>query len=149
MKKGNHMSSYWSSKPAESTRADTIATVVWVAAGIFVVGGGIGGCAYVYPKYKVWSAEMEGQAELAQAEGNRKIAVLEAQAKLDSAKSLAAAEIERAKGVAEANRIIGESLQGNEGYLRYLWIQNLESGSNSVIYVPTEANLPILEAGKH
>ena len=121
---------------------------VWVLAGIFVVGGGIGGCAYVLPRYKVWSAEMEGQAELAQAEGNRKIAVLEAQAKLDSAKALASAEIERAKGVAEANRIIGESLQGNEGYLRYLWIQNLESGSNSVIYVPTEANLPILESGK-
>jgi hypothetical protein len=50
--------------------------------------------------------------------------------------------------VAEANRIIGESLKGNESYLRYLWIQNLESGSNSVVYVPTEAGLPILEAGK-
>ena len=56
--------------------------------------------------------------------------------------------MERAKGVAEANRIIGESLKGNESYLRYLWIQNLESGSNSVVYVPTEAGLPILEAGK-
>lgn len=148
MKKGNPMSSYSSSKPAESTRAHTVATVVWVVAGIFIVGGGIGGCSYVYPRYRVWAAEMEGQAELAQADGNRKIAVLEAQAKLESAKSLAAAEIERARGVAEANRIIGESLQGNEGYLRYLWIQNLESGSNTVIYVPTETNLPILEAGK-
>ena len=39
-------------------------------------------------------------------------------------------------------------LKENEAYLRYLWIQNLESGSNSVVYVPTEAGLPILEAGK-
>jgi hypothetical protein len=56
--------------------------------------------------------------------------------------------VERARGVAEANKIIGESLKGNEAYLRWQWIQNLESGSNSVIYVPTEAGLPILEAGQ-
>jgi regulator of protease activity HflC (stomatin/prohibitin superfamily) len=67
---------------------------------------------------------------------------------LESAKALAAAEVERARGVAEANKIIGESLKGNEAYLRWQWIQNLESGSNSVIYVPTEAGLPILEAGQ-
>lgn len=35
----------------------------------------------------------------------------------------------------------------NEGYLRYLWIDKLGAG-NQVIYVPTEAGLPILEAGK-
>ena len=50
--------------------------------------------------------------------------------------------------MAAANEIIGQSLKNNEAYLRYLWIQNLESGSNSVVYVPTEAGLPILEAGK-
>ena len=91
---------------------------------------------------------MEGAAQYAQAEQNRRITILEAEAKLESAKSLAAAEVERAKGVAEANRIIGESLKGNESYLRWQWIQNLENGNNSVIYVPTEAGLPILESGK-
>jgi len=30
--------------------------------------------------------------------------------------------------------------------LTYLWIQALYDESNSVIYVPTEANMPILEA---
>jgi len=113
----------------------------------------VGSCAYYYPKYKVYSATMTGEAEFAQAEQNRRIGILEAEAKLESAKALAMAEVERARGVAEANKIIGQSLQGNEGYLRYLWIQNLESGSKdgnlSVIYVPTEANIPILEAGKH
>jgi hypothetical protein len=29
-----------------------------------------------------------------------------------------------------------------------LWIENLDKGHNSVIYIPTEAGLPILEAGK-
>ena len=91
---------------------------------------------------------MQGEAEYAQAEQNRRITVLEAEAKLDAAKSLAAAEVERAKGVAQANEIIGRSLKDNEAYLRWQWIQNLENGNNSVIYVPTEAGLPILEAGK-
>ncbi len=59
---------------------------------------------------------------------------------------LAQAEIERAKGVAEANRIIGDSLKNNDSYLRYLWIDNIHNTSNQIIYIPTEASLPILEA---
>jgi hypothetical protein len=125
-----------------------VSVSVLVGVGVIALTVLVGSCAYVKPKYNVWAAEMEGSAQYAQAEQNRKITILEAEAKLESAKALAAAEVERAKGVAEANRIIGESLKGNESYLRYLWIQNLESGSNSVVYVPTEAGLPILEAGK-
>jgi regulator of protease activity HflC (stomatin/prohibitin superfamily) len=113
------------------------------AVGITIIGGFA-----IYPKYRVWSATMQGEAEFAQAEGNRRIAVLEAESKLEAAKSLARAEVERAKGVAEANKIIGESLKNNDAYLRWQWIQNLENGNNAVIYIPTEAGLPILEAGK-
>ena len=70
-------------------------------------------------------------------------------AKKESAQLLADAEVTRAEGVAKANKIIGDSLKGNESYLRYLWINGLsEKDNNTVIYVPTEANLPILEAGK-
>lgn len=100
------------------------------------------------PKYRVYQQGMEGEAELKRAEQNRKIAINEAEAKMEAAKMLAAAEVERAKGVAEANQIIGESLKENEAYLRYLWIQGLQDGSSEVIYIPTEANLPILEAGR-
>jgi hypothetical protein len=98
------------------------------------------------PQWNVWRRELSGKAQLREAEWNRQIAVEESKAKFESSKNLALAEIERAKGVAEANRIIGKSLEGNESYLRYLWIQGLQDGNNSVIYVPTEANLPILEA---
>jgi regulator of protease activity HflC (stomatin/prohibitin superfamily) len=103
-----------------------------------------------YPKYNVYSQRMEGQAILAHAQSSREVAVAEAKAKMESASLLAEAEIARAKGVAQANKIIGESLQGNEAYLRYLWIQGLENSheQGQVIYVPTEANLPILEAGR-
>lgn len=99
--------------------------------------------------YQVWSQRKAGEAELAKADSNRQIATLEAKAKMESSKHLADAEIIRSKGVAEANRIIGDSLKDNESYLRYLWIDGLSQGKNQVIYIPTEANLPILEASRN
>ena len=50
--------------------------------------------------------------------------------------------------MARANEIIGSSLKDNEGYLRYLWIQGLKTNNKEVVYVATEANLPILEANR-
>lgn len=101
---------------------------------------------FVYPYIHVWEQSMKGKAELARAESNRQIATCEAMARKESAKCLAEAEVIRAEGVATANKIIGDSLQGNEGYLRYLWIQGLQTNEMQVVYVPTEANLPIMEA---
>jgi len=101
---------------------------------------------FINPYIHVWQQRMFGQAELARAESNRQIATLEAVAKKESSKALADAEVIRAQGVAEANKIIGESLTDNEGYLRYLWIQGLQTNQMQVVYVPTEANLPILES---
>src|SRR3989338_2356729 len=106
----------------------------------------IGGLMWGLPKYNVYRRELSGMSQLKEAEWNRKIAIQEAEARLGSSKLDAQAEIERAKGVAEANVIVGDSLKGDEAYLRYLWIQGLNDGSSEVIYVPTEANLPILEA---
>ena len=103
-------------------------------------------CSFISPYLHVWHQSMLGQAELARAESNRQIATLEAMAKKESAKSLADAEVIRAEGVAKANKIIGDSLEGNEGYLRYLWIQGLQTNNMSVVYIPTEANLPIMES---
>lgn len=97
------------------------------------------------PQYTVWSRELSGKAALREAEWSRKIAIQEAEAKMESAKFLAQAEIERAKGVAEANNIIAEGLGGPEGYLRWLWIEQLQH-TKATIYIPTEANMPLLEA---
>src|ERR1700677_3297737 len=72
--------------------------------------------------YQVWAQKKEGEAELAKAESTRQIKTLEAKALQESSKHLANAEIIRARGVSEANKIIGDSLKGNECYLRYLWI---------------------------
>lgn len=115
-------------------------------AGVVLLTALLGGC----PVYNVWQQGLAGEAELKRAEQNRKITILEAQSKMEAASLLAKNEIERAKGVAEANKIIGDSLADNEAYLRYLWIQSLDTtkGGNTVVYVPTEGNLPILEASR-
>lgn len=102
--------------------------------------------AIVGPIYRVWEQSQTGRAELARAESNRQIAVLEAQAKKDSAQQLADAEIIRASGVAKANQIIGDSLKDNREYLQYLYITGIEDGSkngNVTIYVPTEGGMPV------
>lgn len=114
---------------------------------VLVIGAGYG-CSSIEAKYQIWSYRQQGLAELAKAENNRKIAVCEAAAAKDAASEFAEAEVIRAVGVAKANEIIGDSLRDNESYLRYRWIEGLQTNKMQVVYVPTEANLPILEAGK-
>lgn len=106
-----------------------------------------GGCLVGGPQYNVWKQRMEGNAQLARSESSKQVMVQDAKAKEESAKYQAQAEVIRAEGVAKANKIIGESLKNNDGYLHYLWIHNLELGNHDVIYIPTETGLPIFEAG--
>lgn len=138
------MSMYWNEQN-DSPKIGRIITTVGIIV-LCVIASVMGGC----PQYNVWQQRLEGEAELARAAQNRQIATQEAQAKMDAAHLLAQAEVERAKGVAQANQIIGKSLEGNEAYLRYLWITDVAGTDKgkTVVYVPTEANLPILEAGK-
>lgn len=109
---------------------------------IFAIVMGLVGC----PKYKIWEQEQVGRAEYSKAEYNRKIQVLEAEAGKEAAKFRAEAEIIRSQGLAKSNEIVANGLGGPEGYLRYLWIQGLDR--SNTIYIPTEAGLPILEAGR-
>lgn len=99
-----------------------------------------------YPPMNVYVSEYDGKAVYTEAEYSRQVKVLEAQAKKDSALLEGEAEVIRATKLAEANRILGDSLRGREDYLRYLWIQNMHQQSGNIIYIPTEAGLPILEA---
>ncbi len=100
-----------------------------------------------YPQYRVWSQEMEGKAEFAKAEQNRRIKIEEAKANLEAEKLNAQAEIERAKGAAAAIKIENGSI--TEKYIQYLWVRQQNNLSDkTVIYIPTEGNLPILEAGR-
>ena len=98
------------------------------------------------PQYRLYSQRLAGEAALAEAQSSRRIAILEAEARRESAVALADAEVLRARGAAQANRILQDSLGGPEGYLRYLQIQALQETSSPLIYVPTEAGLPVTEA---
>ncbi len=123
-----------------------------------------------WPKYNVYKMELDGQAKLKEAEWSKQILIedakareqaalmqakakvtlaeAEGKAKIVRAKAEGLADIERAKAAAESNLIIGKSLKNNEAYLRYIWIKGLQEGKGERIYIPTEAGLPILEAGK-
>ncbi|MBW3139217.1 hypothetical protein KUV56_06685 [Ferrimonas balearica] len=125
---------------------------------------------WAWPKYRVYKQEMSGIAALKEAEWSKQILIEEARAREQAAlmqakakvtlaqaegeaqvvraRAEGQADIERAKAAAEANRIIGASLKDNEAYLRYVWIKGLQDGKGERIYIPTEAGLPILEAGK-
>lgn len=101
--------------------------------------------AFIMPWYTVWQQEMAGKAEFAKAEQNRKIKIEEAKANLEAEKLNAQAEVERAKGAAEAIRIENNSLTPT--YIQYLWVrQQSDLNDKTVIYIPTESNLPILES---
>ena len=97
------------------------------------------------PYYNVWQQEMDGKAEFSKAEQNRRIKVEEAKANLEAEKLNAQAEIERAKGAAAAIKIENGSI--TENYIRYLWVrQQSDLNNKTVVYIPTEAGLPILES---
>jgi len=120
-----------------------ILKLFWVVAGIISIIVLL--LMWVMPIYNVWSQEMVGKAEFAKAQQNRQIAVQEAMALKESATYEAEAEIVRAGGVAKANKIIGQSLNNNEAYLRYLWVNALGKKENmSTVYIPTEANMPLV-----
>lgn len=138
-----------------------------IAIGVIVLGVGVW---WFFKTMSIWSREMAGKAQLAEATFSKQIqieearskneaAIMNAEAKIKMAEADAASlkikalaeserEIIRAEGAAKANEIIGASLKDNEAYLRYLWLQGIQDGNREVIYIPTEANLPILEAGK-
>lgn len=97
-----------------------------------------------FPNYDVWQQEMAGKAEFAKAEQNRQIKIEEAKANLEAEKLNAQAEVARAKGAAEAIAIENGAITPT--YIQYLWVRQQNNAANKVIYIPTEANLPILEA---
>ena len=96
------------------------------------------------PQYSVYNQRKQGEALLAHAQSSREIAVAEAKAKMESASLLAQADTIRAHGVAASNKIIGASLKNNPEYLQWLWIDHIEKANT--IYIPTEGNMPIMEA---
>lgn len=127
-------------------------TFIQILVSIGVVAAIIVGLMFGIPKYNVWQQEMEGKAEMARAEQNRMILVEEAKAKLEAEKLNAQAEIERAKGMAEAMEIENGKLTST--YNQYLFIRTLEKISDKgslpqIIYMPTEGMVPVMNMNQN
>jgi len=95
---------------------------------------------WFFPWWNVWSSEQSGKAALAKAESTRQILVTQAHA-----------EREAATLRAEAIKIVGQAAKDFPEYRQQEFIgafaEALKDGHvNQIIYVPTEANIPIIEA---
>lgn len=115
-------------------------SVIGIVAVIVILGAIITSLMWGIPTYKVWSQEMSGKAKLAEATQSRKILVEQARAEKESA-------ILRA----DAIKIMGKAAQDYPEYRQQEFIgafgEAVKSGKiDQIIYVPTEANIPITEA---
>ena len=119
--------------------------IVTAVVGFVIVAALIGGLMWAIPTYRVWSMEMSGRAQLAEAEFNQQVITVEARARLQAEIYNAQAEVERARGAAQAMYEVQDAL--SEEYILYLWVR-LMAGNPNVIYIPTEGSLPILEVNR-
>lgn len=132
-----------------SKNDETAAVIMIGVALVALVAGGV----WLLPQIGAYYAQMGGRGALLSAESTRQVKVLEAKAKLEAADLEAQAEVRRAEGSAKAIAAIKDELGGPEGYLRWLYIKNLEEtdnkGVSERIYIPTDGlvPLPISEAG--
>lgn len=113
----------------------TLASAAVVVGVIFLAMWGI-------PQYKVWQQGLSGEAALRRAEQEKQILIEQAKA-----------EVEAATLRAEAIQIVGQATQDFPEYRLQEFmgafaeaIQN--EAIHQIIYVPTEANIPILEASR-
>jgi regulator of protease activity HflC (stomatin/prohibitin superfamily) len=103
---------------------------------LVLVVAGMWGC----PQYNVYEQRLKGEAALSRAEGQRQILVTQAHAEREAA-------VQRA----EAIKIVGQAAKDFPEYRQQEFIgafaEALKDGHVAqIIYVPTEANIPITEA---
>lgn len=108
-----------------------------VTVGVFAV---IGFLMWFFPVYGVWQQGKSGEAALQKAEETRQIQIVQAQAEKDAAKLRA-----------DAIAIVGQAAKDFPEYRSQEFIgafaEALSQGNISqIMYIPTEANIPITEA---
>jgi hypothetical protein len=93
------------------------------------------------PVWHVWKSEKSGQALFAQSESGRRVLVSQAEAERDAAKLRA-----------EAIAIVGKAAKEFPEYRQQEFIGAFSDAMKechpTIIYVPTEAGIPIVDAGR-
>lgn len=112
-----------------------VGVITFLVAGVVALWLGIG------PIYRVWSQKKEGEAILAHAHAARQVLVTQAEAERDAAKMRA-----------EAIAIVGQAAKDFPEYRQQEFIgafaEAMHNGRiTQIVYIPTEAGIPILEAG--
>ncbi len=126
------------SYPEERPWVSTGAAIVGVVTVVLVTAALMIGL----PIYNVWTQGLGGQASLARAEQEKLILIEQAKA-----------EVEAAKYRSEAIKTVGQAAKDFPEYRLQEFIGAFaEAMTNAdiqkIIYVPTEANIPITEAGR-
>ena len=103
---------------------------------------------FIGPIYSVWASRKAGEADYARAINEQNIQIAQAESRLKAAEKNKDASIIEAEAVSESIRIIGDTVSSNELYLRWQWLEALRHRHGDTIYVATEANMPIMEAGR-
>lgn len=117
------------------------AAIIFVGA-VIGLGIAISGVMIAYGHLNVHMKRLSGQAAYAHSESERKVLVSQAEAELESAKLRA-----------EAIKIVGEMAKQYPEYREQEFIGAFGDALKSdridqIIYVPTEANIPIIEKRK-
>lgn len=116
--------------------------IAWIVVAIFSLFIFVGALMIGLPQYKVWQQGLSGKANLAKAEQERRILIEQAKAEEESASI-------RARAI----KIVGQAAKDFPEYrvqeFMGAFAEALQSGEiDQIIYVPTEANIPLMEAGK-
>lgn len=133
-------------------------TILGGVLAVIVFFGAIVGCMAGYPQYKLYKSNTEKQSVIREQEAISEAAVYaaqkrvtEAEANADAALIAATAEAERriieAESIAASQELIAATLTAE--YLQWRYYEVLSTTDGQVIYVPTEAGLPITEAGRN
>jgi hypothetical protein len=128
---------------------DRVIAIVAVTIATLVLGSSLYGVVAAYQPFKVWVAgytvkqeRLIGEAEFVRAEQNRRILVEQARAEKDAAKLRA-----------EAIQIVGQAAKDFPEYRYQEFLgafgEALQNDNISkIVFIPTEANIPITEAGR-
>jgi hypothetical protein len=124
-----------------SDRNDGTGALVGAGLATLIVGLGIIGFLFwFFPTYGVWQAGLSGRASLMRAQQEKQIQIEQARGELESARLRE-----------QAIRIVGQATKDFPEYRQQEFIgafaEAVKSGAiNQIIYVPTEANIPITES---
>lgn len=125
----------------------------WINVGVKITAGAIVGIflliminGVVSPRLNLYKANTEKQAVIAEQKAQSEAAEFAARSAVTQAEAKAEAMIIEANALAESQAIIAETLTPE--YVRYLYVKAIENNTNQVIYIPTEAGMPILESGR-